>query len=215
MKKIFSLASLFIFSCLLSQNVFAQSSKADVFNSDKELTWLGVDFTEVKFIGPATGWGEVSTKSSTEMKDNYFPAWNNLITNEPQNFKIEQAINRSSYKTYVDAVEAVNDKMPKREIFSETISDYQLLDEDKVKSMVKKYELKGKSGIGFVLIAEGMSKGKEEASYWATFIDMSSKKVLFAQRITGKAGGFGFRNYWAATMKNVFKTMKKEFKNWE
>jgi hypothetical protein len=44
---------------------------------------------------------------------------------------------------------------------------------------------------------------------------MRTKKVLFTKRITGKALGFGFRNYWAGSMKNVFKTMKKEFKNWD
>jgi len=81
--------------------------------------------------------------------------------------------------------------------------------------MVKKYSFKENNGIGFVLIAEGMSKGREEGSYWATFVDMSNKEVILTKRITGKAGGFGFRNYWAGSLKSVFKTMKKDFKHWE
>ena len=60
-----------------------------------------------------------------------------------------------------------------------------------------------------------MSKGREEASYWVTFVDMKNKKVLLTKRMLGKAVGFGFRNYWAGSAKNVFKAMKKEFKNWE
>ncbi len=214
MKTLVTITSFLALLLFSSQISFGQK-KEDVFDGDKELTWLGIDFTEVKFIGPASGWGEVSTKSSTEMRDNYFPVWNSLITNEPQNFKIEMAVDRSTIKYDIHATDAVNAKMQKKEIFSETISDYQLIDEAQVQSMVKKYDIKGKSGIGFVLIAEGMSKGKEEASYWATFIDMASKKVLFTKRITGKAGGFGFRNYWAGSFKSVFKTMRKEFKNWD
>jgi hypothetical protein len=105
--------------------------------------------------------------------------------------------------------------MNKKEIFSENIGDFQLLTEADVQSMIKKYNFKGKTGIGFLLIAEGMSKGREEASYWVTFVDMKSKTVLLTKRILGKAGGIGFRNYWVNTVKNVMKSIKKDFKNWD
>lgn len=193
----------------------AQFTTQDVFDSKIPITWLGVDFTEVKFIGPATGWGEVSTKSSTEMRDKYFPEWNSLIYREQKSFKIEDAVSRPSLEWNQEVAGKANSKINKKEIFSESTGDYQLLKESDIKNIVKGYDLKGKTGIGFVLIAEGMNKIMEEGSYWVTFIDMSSKKVLFTRRVTGKAGGFGFRNYWAGSMKQVFKTMKKEFKKWD
>jgi hypothetical protein len=198
-----------------SMNLMAQFTANDVFNPKTPMTWLGVDFSEVRFIGPATGWGEVSTKSPTEMRDKYFPEWNSLIINEFEKFKIEDAVARLELDKNIDAVSKANEKTNKKELFSENISDYQTLDEETIKSMLKKYDFSGKDGLGFLLVAEGMSKGREEASYWATFVDMRTKKVLFTKRITGKAVGFGFRNYWAGSMKNVFKTMKKEFKNWD
>ncbi len=198
-----------------SMNLLAQFTANDVFNPKTPITWLGVDFSEVRFIGPATGWGEVSTKSPTEMRDKYFPEWNSLIINEFEKFKIEDAVARLELDKNIDAVSKANEKTNKKELFSENISDYQTLDEETIKSMLKKYDFNGKDGLGFLLVAEGMSKGREEASYWATFVDMRTKKVLFTKRITGKAVGFGFRNYWAGSMKNVFKTMKKEFKNWD
>ena len=198
-----------------SVHTFAQLSKDDVFKNSNEITWLGIDYSEVKFIGPASGWGEVSTKSPTEMRDKYFPAWNELILAEPKAFKIEDAVSRSEVQMDISSTTEANNKMNKKEIFSENIGDFQLLNEKDIQSMIKKYNFKIKSGIGFLLIAEGMSKGREEASYWATFVDMSNKNVLLTKRITGKAGGFGFRNYWAGSAKSVFKTMKKEFKRWD
>jgi len=207
-----------LLSCLLLLSfsaAFAQFTAEDVFKSSTYMTWLGVDFSEVRFIGPASGWGEVSTKSPTEMRDKYFPEWNSLIVNEWKNFKIEEAVGRVEVDQYLRAVSKSNERSNKKEIFSESISDYQLLDESMVKSIVKHYDFEGKTGLGFVLIAEGMSKGREEASYWATFVDMKTKNVVFTRRITGKAGGFGFRNYWAGSMKSVFKSMKKEFKSWK
>ncbi len=208
--------SLFLFLIgLFISNFSIAQSQSDVFNSSTPITWLGVDFSEMKFIGPASGWGSESTKSPAEMRDTYFMVWNEFIQKEAKAFKVEEAVHRESVDWAIDVTRRINEKTNKKEIFSESNSEYQNITEDGVKKMIKNYDFKGKTGIGFVLIAEGMNKNLEEASYWATFIDMSSKKVLFAQRITGKAGGFGFRNYWAATMKNVFKTMKKEFKNWE
>lgn len=193
----------------------AQLSESSIFNTNETITWLGVDFSEVRFIGPASGWGEVSTKSPTEMRDNYFPAWNNLIVNEWKPFKIEESLHRAEVPYDIKAISKANEKSNRKEIFSESISDYQLLDESMVKSMVKKYDFDGKSGLGFVLVAEGMSKGKEEASYWATYVDMKTKSVLLTKRVTGKAGGFGFRNYWAGSIKNALKTIKKEYKSWK
>jgi hypothetical protein len=213
MKK-FSIPFLSFSLILLSLFSKAQTTD-DVFNSSKPITWLGIDFSDVRFIGPASGWGEVSTKSSGEMRDKYFPEWNNLILREPKAFKMEDAVDRSTIEMYTDAINKVNEKMNKKEIFTESSSDYKHLKEADIRDMVKKYELKGKSGIGMVLIAEGMNKNLEEGSYWVTFIDMSSKKELYTTRVIGKAGGFGFRNYWAGSVKSVFKTMKKEFKKWD
>ena len=211
MKKII-LVSIFILS--IFKISFAQKTIGDIKNSDVEITWLGIDFSEVKFIGPASGWGEISTKTSVDMRDNYFPAWNNLVVNEPNQFKIADATGKRNIIYLPEVAAKANQKTSRADIFSESINDFQLLDEKEIAKMVKKYDYKGKSGIGLIFIAEGMSKGREEASYWVVFVEMSSKKIIYTKQVIGKASGFGFRNYWAGTIKSVLKMMKKEFKNW-
>jgi len=59
---------------------------------------------------------------------------------------------------------------------------------------------------------EGMSKGLGEAGAWVTLVDMKSKKVISTTYKTGKAGGFGFRNYWAKSWFNIIKESKSDFK---
>ena len=199
----------------LSFELRAQFTKADLFKASNAITWIGIDYTEVKFIGPATGWGDEGTKSPTEMRDKYFPAWNELIIGEPKAFKLAEAVSRSEVNTAIEITAVANAKMNKKEIFSENIGDFQLLTEADVQNMIKKYDFKGKEGIGFMMVAEGMSKGREEASYWVTFVDMKNKKEKKKKRVLGKAAGFGFRNYWAGTVKSVLKSMKKDFKNWD
>lgn len=213
MKKL-SLLFLLVLTLFQSSTLYAQS-KADIFNTSVPITWLGVDFSEMKFIGTAAGWGSESTKSSSEMRDTYYHVWNEVIEKESKNFKVEAAVNRNEVEWNGSAVKKANSKANKKDIFSESLSDYQSISESDLNQMVKQYDFNGKSGIGFALIAEGMNKNLEEASYWATFIDMKSKKVILAKRITGSAQGFGFRNYWLGSIKSVFKKMKKEFKNWD
>jgi hypothetical protein len=78
--------------------------------------------------------------------------------------------------------------------------------------MVKKYDFNGKKGVGLMFFVDGMSKAKDEASAWITFVDMKSKKVLLTAHKTGKAGGFGFRNFWAKSFDNILDGVKSEVK---
>ena len=129
MKKLFLLFVGFL-NVFIANQAFAQYNKEDIFKANTEITWLGVDFSEVKFIGPATGWGDEGTKSPTEMRDKYFPAWNELILSEPKNFKVAEAVSKLEVSNAIEITADANAKMNKKEIFSETISDFQLLSEN-------------------------------------------------------------------------------------
>lgn len=57
---------------VFSVPVFAQASKQDILNPDVTITWLGVDFSQLKFIGLAAQWKEAGEISDSELKDKYF-----------------------------------------------------------------------------------------------------------------------------------------------
>lgn len=207
MKKVFLLAAL-----IFSVGVFAQE-KADVFNDNTPVTWLGLDFSQLKFIGDAAQWQDAGEITNSQMRDKYFPAWNSLFVNEKDRYKVADAIRRTEVAYAIDVTEKANNSL-KGNFFESDANKYQLLDEQKVAALVKKYDFKGKAGVGMMFFVEGMSKGREQASMWVTFVDMKSKTVLLTKRVEGKSGGFGFRNYWAKTFVNVLKEIKSDWKNW-
>lgn len=185
-------------------------TQADVFNADKELTWLGLDFSQVHFIGPATQWKDAGEITPEEMRDKYFVSWNQLFVNEPKKFDVAKATGRTSVKYNTDVTEKANNKL-NRDYFVSDANQYHTLDEAKVKALVKKYNFQGAKGLGLLYFVEGMSKGKEEACAWATFVNMDTKDVLWTQRIAGKAGmSIGFRNYWANPFANMTKDLGKK-----
>lgn len=208
MKNLFVLA----LATLLSINVLAQK-KEDVFNADVPVTWLGLDFSQLKFIGDATQWQDAGEITNSQMRDKYFPSWNSLFVTEKDRYKVADAIRRTEVKYAIDVTEKANNSL-KGNFFESDANKFQLLDEQKVASLVKKYDFKGNSGVGMMFFVEGMSKGRETASMWVTFVDMKSKTVLFTQRVESKAGGFGFRNYWANTFRTALKEIKSDWKNW-
>ncbi len=190
-------------------------TKADVFDEKNEITWLGLDFTQVKFIGSAAQWGDAGEINNEQLQEKYFPSWNQLFINEPKKFDVAGAVNRSEVGYAPEITEKANKAVKGKNFFSENMDDYSLLTEEKIVALVKKYDFSGKSGIGLLFFVEGMSKAKEEASMWVTFVDMKSKKVLYTVRQTGKSGGFGFRNYWAKPFALVLKDMKGNYKKWK
>lgn len=207
MKKLLVLAAV-----LLSFTVFAQS-KADVFNDNTPITWLGLDFSQLKFIGDASQWQDAGEITNSQMRDKYFPSWNNLFIAEKDKYKVADAVRRTEVAYAIEITEKANNSL-KGNFFESDGNKYQLLDEQKVTALVKKYDFKGNIGIGMMFFVEGMSKGREHGSMWVTFVDMKSKTVLLTKRVEGKAGGFGFRNYWAKTFVNALKTIKSDWKSW-
>lgn len=191
---------------------FAQS---DVFNSDKSITFLGIDYSHVQFVGPVSGWGEETTKSPKEIKDTYYILWNNTIEREPQNFKFAEAVNRSKVEIHTKSVQKANESGKTDHLFVDNESEAETISEKDIAGMIKKYDLPKSGDIGMVLICEQINKNSKSATYWVNFIDLNSGKLLLSKKVIGDGGGFGFKNYWLGSVKSVLKQMKKEFKSWK
>ncbi len=89
------------------------------------------------------------------------------------------------------------------------ISDDYKITLDDVKRVIAKYNTKGKSGIGLILVAENLHKVKQTGSYYVVFFDQANKEIIDAQRFEVKAVGIGFRNYWAGSVYNIMKIWSK------
>ncbi|HTM65349.1 MAG TPA: hypothetical protein VL093_03455 [Flavipsychrobacter sp.] len=199
---------LVLFALVFGTQGQAQTDVSKIINSDKEITWLGVDFTQLKFIGSATQWKDAGEITSSQLRDKYFPAWNNLFINEQKKYNVADAVNRAEVGYATEVTEKANNTI-KGNLFTDDPDEYSHLTEQKVAQLVSKYDFKGKKGIGMMFFAESFSKGREEGAIWVTFVDMNAKKLLMTKRLTERAGGFGFKNYWAKTLFNALKDTRK------
>lgn len=206
--------AIFFAAIVISQTAFAQT-KADIFDESKTITWLGLDFSQTKFIGQATQFENAGKITNEKFKEEYTVAWNQLFVNEQKKYDVAKALHRSSVKYDIDVALNANAALTQKDFFSNNPSDFKLLDESKIADVVKKYDFKNNTGVGLIFYVEGMSKGNGSAGMWVTFVDMGSKTVLLTKYMTGKPGGFGFRNYWAKPFRTVLDDIESDFKRWK
>jgi hypothetical protein len=200
---------------LLGAQSLSAQNKADIFGSTVPITWLGLDFSQTKFIGTATQFESAGQISNAQLKDIYTVAWNQLFINEEKKYNVAAAVHRSFVKYDIDVTLKINQGLTQKDFFSNNPGDFKTITEATIADLVKNYDFKNDDGIGLIFFVEGISKGLDSMGIWVTFVDMKSKTVLLTNYQTAKPGGFGFRNYWAKPYYTVLKNMESQFNVWK
>ena len=203
MKKLILIAGIFLVFSFVSKG---QYTPADVFKVDN-ITWYGLDFSNIKLIG-SEGFTDPYA-----VKNQFFYSWNNLIITETDKYDLAGFFHKSSVENDLSIVKERNMLPDPDELVINT--DYSF-GEDEVKKIISEYDITDKEGIGLVFIMESFNKNKELGYIWVTFFDLETKEVLLFNKMSGKPGGFGIRNYWAKSYYNVMKSIeKKKWKAWK
>lgn len=206
------LTSIFVISTSIS---FAQNTAQDFLSGD-EIVWYGLDFSKAKFIGAFDQGAGAAPITGYELKTKYIPAWNALIVNESAKYDLKRTFKKTSVFNDLSIVEKINSTIEADNIMS--YNDYKFDDVDKtINSIVNGYAVgEKKQGIGVVFIVESFNKGQQQGTIYVTIFDIKTKKVLIKEKIIGKAGGIGMRNYWAKSILSVMIQVEKTFyKQWK
>lgn len=210
MKRLFILVLLLAGSILFPFKNAAAQTAAEFFNTQTgEVTWLGIDFTEVRLFGDM----EVS---GSDIKERYIPGINNVVVSEPEKYTISKSFRKTPLAQNLKYVMEANAYLDPDKIKTFSSNDMNRMDEKMVQQVVDRYKFKNEKGYGILFIAEGLNKSETTGYFWVTIVDMSNGKVLFTKRMGGKASGFGFRNYWARSVYEILKEIdKKQYAAWK
>jgi len=199
---------LLLFAILtLGISAFAADKTKNVFATTDKVIWVGLDYSQARLIGP----------SEFANPEGIFPgmldAWNNLVLQERLSF-MEKDLGKTIV-TDIAGIMAVNKSATARQIVnspgaSDTIRDSHITT-DAIAKSVRGYKLENKSGVAVVFIVDRLIKldKKGEGAVYVVAFDISTRAVLSSERITGRATGFGFRNFWFRIIKDAEKGLKK------
>lgn len=210
MKKIATLLRVTVMATivLFCQTLSAQTLKDFFSSSEVPLTYLGIDFTNAKVLN------EIS-QNAMDIRDRHYVGINDLMLKEFKKYDIGKAFNKSLVTNDISQAKAKNAKIDAEKIMESSADDLRLKKAN-IESIVKGYDFSGKKGIGLLFIMETMNKTSEKGSMYVTLIDMASNKVLLTERMTGAAGGIGFRNCWIKTIYFVLAEIRKsKYNEWK
>ena len=161
--------------------------------NENEITWFGLDFSKAKMVG------SVGFTDPSQIQSYYLDQWNSVIVAEADKYNIAKYYKRPTVKNNLDVAKARNSKV----VASTLVTDntYTL---SEAQSIIKSYKGKG-TGSGLLFVVESFSKTAEQATVYVILFDIASGKVNSIKKQTGKASGFGFRNYWLGAITNVMK----------
>lgn len=197
--------------CSIS-SCFSQTVK-DIFNPSTQITWLGIDYSHTKIVGKMAQFGGKIPVTALELRDRFFPEWNQLFVDESDKYSISKMIYNKNIVTDIQMVTTLNAAYP---LDTMEVKSSPYYTPDYIASLVSNYPLENKSGIGLIFITECMDKPYAAAYYHVVFFNMATKEVLLHERIQGMVIGTGLRNYWAGSFFNVMEDVRElRFAKWK
>src|ERR1700755_994478 len=88
----------FLFVCVNIRTASAQTKAEVLDDASNDITWLGLDFSQARFIGPASQYKDAGEVTTDEFRDKYTVAWNELFVSEPKKFNVAEMVHRPSVK---------------------------------------------------------------------------------------------------------------------
>jgi hypothetical protein len=205
---------LIVISFLIAGTIPAKAQDAKAVFSSNEIVWFGLDFSKAKFVGSFDQGMGAGPASGSDMKNKYVPGLNDLIAKEQPKFDLKKAFRKDNVIYDLKSINEINKSLDPDACM---VYNEGKIDPNEISSMVKKYtpDIK-KEGIGLSFIVENLNKNTQMADVYVTFFDIASKKVLFTEKMNGKAMGVGIRNYWAGSIKDILKQIdESQYKNWK
>lgn len=171
-----------------------------------KVMWYGLNFTQAKLVG-SEGFTDAEV-----IRNDYFQKWNGLVVTEGDKYDVKGAFNKSDMTVDLEAVNTLNAKVDYTTLVTNTTH---IIDKEDVQKAVSAMKIGQTEGYGICFVVESFDKMQEKGFIWVAIFDAKTKSILVTERISGDAGGFGLRNYWAASVYNVIKTIKaKKYKSW-
>lgn len=172
---------------------------------------MGIDFSNTRYYGPSF------TVDQREMKG-LFTKIDELLVAESGKYDIASALHRKGGTKYaIHIAESVNQQIDSSAIVMPSgVPPRPAFKVQTIIDQVTRYTYPaGSTGIGLVFVAEEIDKLQEQTVFWVAFVDLSTKKMLYTEKMAGSGSGIGFRNHWAHSFNDGIKTMKSHYGQWK
>ena len=83
-------------------NIVSAQTKEDLLAGTADVTWLGLDFSQAKFIGTATQFKDAGEVTNADFRDKFIRGWNQLFIDEQKKYDVAKVVHRPEIKYAID-----------------------------------------------------------------------------------------------------------------
>lgn len=167
------------------------------------VTFLGIDYSQAAFIGTT------DFSDPAAIFPGYLNTWNQLWADEIMEDmnKAVGPVTLENEATFETNKKATADQIKREDGPESWVNETDITDE-RLGALVKGYALKETSGLGLVLVVDRYVKLQQTGCTWIVYFDIATRGITAKERVCKEASGFGFRNYWFRTEKELLPEIK-------
>ena len=178
------------------------------FLSEKEITWMGVDFSIAKFTRNGFNY-------PMEVLHHYITEWNHLIISDQKKYDIRIAFRKPMMHYDLAFITKRNKGIKTQNLLVENLKISHQYSEEYILLYCKNLDIPQYSQFTLTVIVESFDQDSKTASVWVVLLHTESKEVVLCEKFLKSPAGFGTKNYWARVFYNLFFDIQKNsFLRW-
>jgi len=211
---------IFLISIISINFLNAQDLNKVLFDVEYGIDFVGLDFTEAKFIG-----GEGEYAPSFDLKNKWIPNWNTLFYTQSEKYDIGRFLRKRNVVNNAEYTIDLNSNIEIENMYS--YKPYMKFSEEELQKIVNRYNFKYENEVGVSLIVTSFDKPSKSAVIYVVWFNTKTLKIIKSIKRITQPKGAGFRNFWAGSIFYTIKDLedelliiakkeleKKEYKSW-
>ena len=179
------------------------------FLHEKEITWLGIDFSKAKFTKKGFEYPQ-------EVLEHYMTAWNMLIISDQKRYDIRLSFRKPIMQYDLSAVTKKNKAIKASQLLCNNINVADFYTEADIKSYIEQQSFPQNTAYALTVVVEAFDAKTKLAALWLVLLKAATSEVVLCEKFLKEPGGFGIKNYWGRTFYNLFFDVNKyAFPRWE
>lgn len=179
------------------------------FLTNKEILWLGIDFSQAKFTRKGFNY-------SHEILRMYFHEWNMLIISDQKKYDIRLSFRKPIMSYNLAMVTKYNKSIKSQHLLCENINLNSVMNEEHICNYIQKMKLPQIHRYALIFIVESFDNHSKTASVWVCLIQTETNTPVLCEKFLKVPSGFGIKSYWARIFYNLIYDIKNyAYYRWE
>jgi len=179
------------------------------FLKEREVTWLGVDFSKATF-----------TRKGFDIPNDilqlYLNEWNALIISDQKKYDIRVAFRKPIVHFDLSLIKKQN-KLHKGDApIRDVVRMENLLNTNIIANHIRETSIVEASKYALFFMVESFDSNIKKGSVWVVVFKSNSKELVLCEKFTETPSGFSVKSYWARVFFNIFFNISRTaYLRWE